>query len=249
MSGWAHHIQPLGAPDTPILCPAPHPVNTCPTFLQHCFDTSVAASAPPETRRPALGRGARGAQAIRTCVRQADLGEGRRSDGLTTPEHQEPTAGEPAALEERETPKSSGLFLRGRPTWAISAFVKVNQAEHRLATMCRTLALQQRPLRVAAARCVVRGAEDEVVGAEASAHAPAANGTIPVQLRRGVAFFDDDAAYRDWLARSRDGYDRGGDLEHRFRMWHSPATQSPVGTSTGPGLRGLPWPSLCPCTS
>ena len=84
------------------------------------------------------------AQAIRNWVRlQADLDEGRREDGLTMVERDELRRLRRENLqicEEREIPKKTAAWFAREPRHGageIFALVKANQAEHRVATMCR----------------------------------------------------------------------------------------------------------------
>lgn len=83
------------------------------------------------------------ANAIRKLVRQAGLGEGLRSDGLTTSEREELNRlrRENRVLrEEREIlAKSRGLVRDGDRLAAVTAFVSANQAMYAIATMCRVL--------------------------------------------------------------------------------------------------------------
>ncbi|MYF29544.1 MAG: IS3 family transposase [Gammaproteobacteria bacterium] len=85
------------------------------------------------------------AQAIRNWVRQADLDEGRRADGLTTAERDELRRLRRENLqlrEEREILKKAGGRVRAGDRHGareIFALVKANLADHRVATMCRVL--------------------------------------------------------------------------------------------------------------
>ena len=84
------------------------------------------------------------ASVIRNWVRQADRDEGLREDGLTTVEREElrRLRRENRQLrEEREILKSRGLVRAGDRdgTGEVFELVKANQAEHRVATMCRVL--------------------------------------------------------------------------------------------------------------
>ena len=85
------------------------------------------------------------ASAIRNWVRQADRDEGRREDGLTSSELEEPASAssrEPSASRgARDLKKSRGLVRSGdrHDTGEVFALVKANQAHHRVATMCRVL--------------------------------------------------------------------------------------------------------------
>ena len=85
------------------------------------------------------------AQAIRNWVRQADLDEGApvgRSDDRRARRVAAPAAGEPAvARGARDSKKGRGLVRPGDRYGAgeIFALVKANQADHRVATMCRVL--------------------------------------------------------------------------------------------------------------
>jgi transposase len=81
--------------------------------------------------------------AIRKWIKQAELNEGLRSDGLTTNEREElkPAApGEPGpARRTRDTFKSRGLVRSGDRRDGVAAFqfVGANQAMHRISIICR----------------------------------------------------------------------------------------------------------------
>ena len=85
------------------------------------------------------------AQSIRNWVKQADLDEGRRTDGVTSTERKElgrPTAREPAAEAGAGNPgKSNGLVRSGDRPGARKVFelVSEHQENYPIVTMCQVL--------------------------------------------------------------------------------------------------------------
>jgi transposase-like protein len=87
------------------------------------------------------------AQAIRNWVAQADRDEGRRADGLTTAERQElgrlRRENRQLRIEREILSKSRGLVRSGDRIDPVEGFefVKRNQADYPVATLCRILGI------------------------------------------------------------------------------------------------------------